>query len=342
MGLKAFRRIQISNPEDTVGTAEAAVEILYGTMSFKPGLIIHQPDEDRNNLAANVADDLVVGKLVELNWQGDLNFRHIIWALAMSLCGNITPTQPDPTNEPNAYLWTFTPALTAPNTPDESDGIDTFTIEYGDDTQAYEAEYCFATQIQISGAPNEPVKISLTINGRQETDTTFTAALTAQTVQRAPFNKAKFYIDTTWAGLGGTQKTGLLRGFTWTLDTMFKAFVTADGNLYFASVVEDKKNPVLELTYRWNSDSDSEKTKYENRTDAFLRIEIWGESELDSGQDNLPYLILDQCVRYTDWPELSDEEGASTVKVTAEGRYDATGAKMFEAKVLTDLDAYPT
>jgi hypothetical protein len=260
----------------------------------------------------------------------------------MALCGNVTPTQPDPTNEPNAYLWTYTPSLTAPNTPDQASGIDTFTIEYGDNLQAYELPYCFITRLEISGAQNEVCKFSAEISGTQRTDTTFTAALTAQSVQRFPFNVAKFYIDTTWAGLGGTQKQGVLRAFTWSLETMFKGFVTADGQLYFYSVAEDKKKVELSLTYVRGTTGDAERSKYEARTTSFLRLDLYGQTELDSGQSNPPYLRLDQAIRYFDWPEVGDDEGLSTVQVTGESVYDSTGGKQFEAALFTDLSAWPT
>lgn len=341
MTLRAFRKIQVSNVEGTPGTAEAATEICYGTMSFEENRPIEQPDEDRGSLARNFANDFFTGNEENLTWTGDVNQRHIAWALAMAIRGNITPTQPDVTNEPNAYLWTFTPGLTTANTPDIANGIDTFTFEYGDNTQAYESEYCFATRLEISGAPNAPCKFTCDIVGRQRTDTTFTADLTAQSVQRMPFNLMKFYVDTTWAALGSAQKTATLKGFTWTLETMFKPRYTGDGNLYFSAVDEDKKAPELTLIYARGTTSDAERTKFEGRTTTFIRLELWGATEMDSGQSNPPYLVLDQAVRYTSWPMLGEDQGLSTVEVTAEGQYDSTGAKMFEAALLTDLDAYP-
>jgi len=341
-GYKAFRRIQVG-PESTPGTAVAAAEILYGVLStFESGEVLHQPEEDRNSLARHMADDLFVGKQAKLVWTGDVNFRHLAWILPMAIRGNITPTQPDASNEPNAYLWTHTPALTTPNTPDQANGIDTFTFEYGDNLQAYEAEYCFATKLQISGAPNETCKFTVEMVGRQRSDTTFTSSLVAQTVQRAPFNLAKFCINTSGATIGNTQKTGLLKAFTWTLDTKFAPVYTADGNLYFASVSEDRKSPELSLTYVRGTDSDAERTKYENRTTSFLRIALYGGTELDSGQSNVPYLYLDQAVRYRTWPTFGDDEGLATVQVTADAVYDSTWAKMFEAALFTNLSALPT
>lgn len=343
MGLKAFRRIQVSNAEDTPGTAEAATEILYGTMStFEDTYELHRPEEDRNSLARYFEDDEFVSNAVGLTWTGDLNFRHILWALLMSLKGNVTATQPDATNEPNAYLWTITPALTTANTPDITAGIDTFTIEYGDDTQAWEAAYCFGTRLQISGAPNAACTFTCDIVGDLKTDTTFTGALTAASVQRAPFNLAKFYIDADGGTMGSTQKTGLLRAFTWTLDTQFSAFYTADGDLSYGSVVEDRKFVELSLTYKWGSAADTERGFYDARTTRLIRIELLGQTELDSGQSNPPYLYLDQAVRYENWPTWGDDQGASTFQVTAYSVYNSTYAKIFEAALLNTLSALPT
>lgn len=343
MGLSAFRRIQISNVEDTPGSAEAAMEILYGTMgTFEDENELHRPEDERNNLAPYFENDEFVSERAHAVWTGDVNFRHILYALLMTVRGNVTATQPDPTNEPNAYLWTLTPAVTSANTPDQANGIDTFTIEYGDDDQAWEMAYCFGTLLEISGAPNEACTFSLGITGDKKTDTTFTAALTAQDVQRAPFNLAKFYIDAAGGTMGGTQKTGLLRGFTWRLNTQFAAFVTADGSLSYGSVVEGRKAVELDLTYKWGSDADTERGMYDARTTRLIRIELNGQEELDTSQSNPPYLQLDQAVRYENWPTWGEDEGASVFDVTAYGVYNSTYAKLFEVALLNSLATLPT
>lgn len=342
MGLKAFRHIQVSNVEGTVGSAEAAVEIFYGMGKFDAGVTIHQPVEDRNSLALNVASDVVVGKEAHLTLTGDVNFRHALWLLAMSICGNVTPTQPSTSLQPLAYLWTFDPTLTAANTPDITAGIDTFTFEVGDDTQNFEAEYCFATKLEISGAPNEACKFTASITGRQWSKTTKTAALVAAAVQYAPFNLAKFYLDTSGAGMGGTQVTGLLKGFTWTLDTKFKPLYCPDGELYFSGVVEGAKGPELKLTYAWGDAALAEQAYYLARTKRFARVALRGTTEIDTGQSNVPYLYLDQCIQYATWPEWGDSDGLTTFEVTCKPVYDATWAKIFRALLLTTLSAYPT
>jgi len=342
MGLKAFRRIQISNAEDTPGTAEAATEMLHGTLgTFEDENELHRPEEERNSIALYFEDDEFVSEKAAAVWTGDLNFRQILYALLMTIRGNVTPTQPDSEDQPLTYLWTLTPALTAANTPDVTNGIDTFTLEYGDDTQAWEMAYCFGTQLEISGAPNEVCQFSLNITGDKKTDTTFTGALSAAAVQRFPFNLAKFYLDAPGGTMGATQKTGLLRGFTWTLDAKFAAFYTADGDLSYGAVVEDKKSVALKLTYKWGSDADTERGFYDARTTRLARIELNGQTELDSGESNPPYLQLDQAIRYEDWPTWGDDEGASTFEVNAYSVYNSDYGKLFEVALLNALSALP-
>ena len=342
MGLRAFRRIQVSNVEGTPGVAEAAVEVLYGTLTFDDGLTIHYPEEDRNSLAKHHGNDIVVGKEAHLTWQGDLNFRQIVWALAMAICGNITPTQPDAVGQPSGYLWTFTPAADAPNTPDEADGIDTFTFEFGDDMRDYVAEFCFATRLEISGAPNETVKFVCEITGRQvSTGEGFTAELVAEDVQRAPFNLSKVYIDDAGGTIGLTQAEGLVKGVTWELETMFVASYGPDGALYFATVDEDRKAPVLTMTLKRGAAALAEEDAYLTRATRLIRWEILGAQELDEEEANVPYLVLDQAVRYTEWPEWSDEDGRTTHEVTAEAVWDDDYGKLFEAALYTDLAAFP-
>lgn len=345
--LRALRYIQISNPENTPGEAEAAVEILFGTLTPPADdiVVLSPEDEERNSLARFHANAFEVGQIANLVFSGDLNFRHIIWWLSMAIRGNVTPTQPDVTNQPLAYLWTFEPSLTAANTPDQTNGIDTFTMEYGDNLQAYETEFCFATRLEISGAPNAPCRVTANISARQQTDTTKTGSLNVQAVQRAPFNLAKYYRDSSWANMIGatpTQKTGVMKGFTWSLDTMFVPRFTGDGTLYFTQLDEDRKAPELRLVLVRGTESDVFRSAYEDQSTVFVMVKPFGATVLDTGQSNPPYLALQGAYTVPTWPAWGEDQGMATVEVPLVGVYDSTGAKMLSAKVLTNLSAYPT
>lgn len=317
--------------EATPGTAVAADYVALGTMTAESGEVLHQPDDERNTLARNVADDLFVGEEAHLVWAGDVNMRDITYALAMAIRGNVSPS-----GAGDEKTWTFEPGLTTANTPDIANGIDTLTFEYGDNVQAYETEFCFATRLAISGAPNQVLQFTCDITGRQRTEADMTGALSLAATQQFPFNLATFYIDATGAGLGGTQKTATLLGFEWVLETMFTPYYTADGALYFTSVREDKKRPVLTLTYARNTTSEAERDKYDARTTTFIRIKAEGNTAIDS---NEPYLQIDGAYRYVAWPMYGEESGLNTVQVVAEGVYDSTWAKMMSVAVLNNLAA---
>jgi hypothetical protein len=107
-------------------------------------------------------------------------------------------------------------------------------------------------------------------------------------------------------------------------------------------VVEGRKHVELQLTYKWGSDADTERGYYDNRTTRLCRIELNGQTELDSGQSNPPYLRLDQAIRYENWPTWGDEEGQSTVQVTAYSVYNSDYAKLFEVALLNSLSALPS
>ena len=344
MGSKAFLFHQIGT-EATPGTAVAATEPLLGRISFAEDNDLHQPENDRNSNAQFFEDSEFVGKRAALTWEGDINPRHIIWALGMATRGNITPTQPDPTNEPLSYLWTYEPGLTTANTPDITNGIDTNTWEFGDDDQCYEANFCFATKLVISGAPNEACQFTCDIVGSETSDVTKTASLTYTSgagVQTFPFNLATISIDADGGTMGDTAKAGLLRGFTWTLDTMFTAFPCADGDISYASVVEGKKHVALDLIYKWDSLANAEKAFWEAQTTRLVRITLNGQTLQDAGQANPPYITLSQAVRYTDWPTWGEDAGHSTVTAKAVSVYDSGYAKLFEVAVLNMLAALPT
>lgn len=341
-GQKAFRKIQISNVEGTPGTAEAATEILFGMITqLFTDKVFHTPDQDRGVLAAHYEVPFQVGEAIELEMEGELYDRLAVFMFSNAIRGNVTATQPDNIDEPNHYRWVFEPAMTTPNTPDETNGIDTFTLEVGDNNGAYEVEYLFTVSFEISGSPNEPVMFTWTVQGRQVTSTTFTAALTAPAAAYFPFNKTKFYIDTSYAGIGGTQKSGVLRAFTYTLETMFSGRYAADGNYYFSSINEDKKAAEVELTYYRDGVTEAaEFAKYLAQTMTYLRIELNSEVEMDSGENNPPQIKLDGAFRYTEYPAYDDEDGTSVVSVTARSFYDPTSSKMITVTVDTTMDAF--
>lgn len=343
---KALQFAQISNAENTPGTAEAATAVLLfeNLTQILHDKVYHVPMTDRGLLATFVETPFQVSQMCEFECEGDLYDQLMVYMAINSIRGNITPTQPDSMNEPNHYLWTVEPGLTTQNTPDITNGIDTFTLEYGGNVQDYETEYIFTTSLEISGEVNEPVKFKWNFQGRQVTEAARTGALSAPTThQFFATNKAKWYVESDlYSAIGTTQKTGVLKGFTWTFDTMFTARYTADGNYYYAALNEDRKHVELELTlWRDSSIVEAELDAFQAQSVRYMRIALFGATEMDAAQSNPPYIYLDGAFHYDEFPELDEEDGTSVITVKAHSVYDATAAKQFGVSVGTRLSALP-
>lgn len=123
----------------------------------------------------------------------------------MTLKGGVTPTEVTPSQ--NDYLYDWTPSLTAAAAPD------TATLQVGDNDQCYQIPYVMGKTIDLSWASgeNKPAEISCEAFGQFVSKSTFTASILPLPINLINGNSAKIWIDSTWATLGTTPKTGLMR-----------------------------------------------------------------------------------------------------------------------------------
>lgn len=196
--------------ESTRGTAVAADTMILGEVKFTPDRTPVIP-EDQIGLNVNGYRAVLGGKLVNNTLNIPRGYFQILPLLfSMFMKGNVTPAEQ--TTDQDDYLWDFTPDL------DETNAPDTITLEFGDGVQAFENEYVMGEKLSISGTvPQEggdaAVKLALDFFGRQNTKTTFTASLAKPVVNELSGYLARLYVDDTWAGVGTTEKTNILRAF---------------------------------------------------------------------------------------------------------------------------------
>lgn len=329
--------------ESTAGTAVAATEVLLPeTGSFRlHDEVFYKPEQERGLLAANVETPFAVANEVEFTLEGSLYDRAMVIMALNAIRGNVTGVSAGG-SKPLEIVYTIEPALTAPNTPDMTDGIDTCTLEWTDGNQARESEHIYTVALELTGKNKEDVKFSWEIEGRRVTATTFTPALTVP-ANRAFYavNNAKWYVDTSYAGIGGTQKTGVVKEFTWRLETMFTKRYTADGNLYFTALNEDAKKVTLEMVFQFDTTVvPAEIVKFQAQTMSYQRLALFSQVEMDSGQNNPSYIWLDGAYRWTEVPELDDEDGNRILTMSAETFYDSTAAKQFGVIIGTLMTAW--
>lgn len=316
--------------ETTRGTAVAATKKIAGVLSDeiedewdRPEHVLGRQSLFEKGIATRILQQ------VGLKYSGPAYYEQLLWWLGMGIKGGVAGVQQGGVA---AYLWTYSPTLTAGDAPD------TYTIEYGDEQQNFETEYCMARSLTLAGAPREPWKIDVDIVGRKQTESTVTAALTLVTgLEAPPFNKTNLYIDTTWAGLGATVKAGTLVNCSLTIPG-FKALANADGNDYFSAYGIQGRAITGKLAMLFNATANTERDAYAARTARFVRLDCQGT--LLAGA-YYKWLRIDMCLEYTKFKVLGEWEGQTLVEAEFVTCYDPTGTKEFELSVQNGLAALP-
>lgn len=234
------------------------------------------------------------------------------------------------------YLYDFQPTLTGFNAPDSG------TLEMGDDNQFWEVEFMMIERIKISGVIPQgggaaEVAIEVGYFGRQLTKTTKTAALSLLPTETMNAKLARLYIDPTWAALGSTEKTGLLREFDVEILTGIHPKFHGDQNKYFTTYGEGRFAVLTNLTFEGNADSTTEWDAWVANTLRVIRLSIDGAAIGGGVNHNL---TLDIGGMYQGAIPLDkDDRGNNLTSLIFRSVYDITGDKLFGMSVITDLAA---
>lgn len=335
MGSRFFSKVQYGK-ESTRGTAVAATKIWNGKVPAvnsdrKPVI----PDEDIGIRAKGVRS--VIHQYLYNNTLSTEHgyFQQLPALFGCGLKGGVTASEVTPAQ--TDYLWTFTPSLTAANTPDS------LTVELGDNVQAFETEHVMFERIRISGTVAQgmdvsPVNVEADFFGRQLSKTTFTGALSLTTAEPMNAKLSRFYLDTTWAGAGGTEKTNILRGFDIEIITGVHPKFAGSANKYFDSYGEGIISATAQFTFEGNSDADLIFDAQQAKTFQVARLAILG-SQIGSGTTHS--LKIDIGGVWESVSPLGGEDRADNLHTaTLVDHYDATGAKSLQVLVTTNSNAY--
>lgn len=330
-GLAALRRIQVGQ-EGVAGTPVPATAKLMGMMLRAPlkDREIVQPEDERGSLAAahrSYAPGYMWGPAT---LEGDVTFEDIMYLLGMAVCTYPEPTVPGGGTLSRLHTWT--PSLTAANVPD------TFTFELGDDAEQYEAEHCFATNLEISAAIDAAMRFSAGIVGRQLTTTNWTAGLSDRVVESALAAKTTLYMDDAGGTIGATAKTATLIDWTWRLPGHFVVKKRQDGVLYFTGYSEIKMKPELDLLVEFNAGVVTLRDKYVAETRQLVRLKTLG-SLIETALYKT--LQIDGAYKIVEFDTLDERDGADIVRMKLSGEYDATWGKLLEVQVQNTLANYP-
>jgi hypothetical protein len=264
-------------------------------------------------------------------------FQQLPVVFGCGLKGGITPTEQTPAQLD--YLWPFTPSLVS----GADNAQDSLTIELGDDTQAFEAEYAMFERIRISGTvaqgqDSSPVSIETDYFGRQLTPTSFTGSIALPTAEPINAKLARFYLDTAWSGVGGTEKTNILRAFDIEILTGLHPKFSGSGNKYFGEHGAGLISVTANFTLEGNSDADAIFDAHQANALAVVRLQIEG-GQIGTGDNHS--LSIDIGGNWESVsPLASEDRGDNLHSAVLMGRYDSTGAKMLAVNVVTNVASY--
>lgn len=329
-GIKALRKIQLAK-EVTPGTpVTTSTANLIGKLGMKLEQKFYRPDDLETGKLSSFERSIVVGEMAKLPFESDANYEQLGYLLGMAIKGAITPTGPTD----GQYVWTYLPNLTASN------AVDTYTIKYGDDIQAFYSPFVFATDLEISGTLDEAVKVKSNLVGQFITPGTFTSLTNPTTLTPVITNTGKLYIDTTWAGLGVTNKAATLIDFSYKISNGINAVKYLDGFIYYTDRAEKKRHVELDLTLAFNSVSYAEFAKFiaSTQTKSFIRIEFTGPL---IGSSHYDVLDLDGSFVIDDYDTLTERDGQDIVKLKLVSIYDSTGTAEWQVILKNALSTLP-
>ena len=329
-GLKALRRIQIGK-EGTPGSIAAATAKLIGTLKYDLDQKTYRPEDLETGRLSSFERSIPVGVMAKLPFESDANYEQLAYLLGMGIKGAVTPT-----GGSSLYTWAFTPNLAASN------AVDTYTIEYGDDVQAFRSLYCFAQGLELSGTLDDVVKVKANLVGQTvAAGATFTTGLlNPTTLDPVVVGTGKLYIDTTWALLGTTQKTATLVDFNWKLTEGITPVKYLDGTLTFGDRAEKKRHIELDLTLAFNSNTTALWTAYtaNPQTPIFVRLQFIGKAT-GAGYKTLTLdgaYIIDKLP-----PPFEERDGQDISKVKLVSIYDPTSTKEWDVTLINGLSVMP-
>ena len=316
--------------ETNAMTAVAADTMWLGTVSMPQDRKITYPEDVLGIRAKSARSEIyqILADPIKLNADHGY-FQALPMLFSLFMKGGITPSETTPAQ--SDYLWAFKPSMTVDN------ALNAITLECGDDTQAYEIEGVKFRRLSISGqlGQDAPVKLEAEGFGKQVTPTTF-SSVSIPAVEPMIANLTELYIDTTWAGLGGTQKTSLLREFQVEFLNGLHPKFYGDA-LTMSGYGVGSIDALVQLVLEGGSDADALFDAMRAQTEYALRLKCYG-SQIGSG--GVHSLVMDFWGTFESVEPMAQEaDGNSLHAATFHAYYGTTGSSILDVNVTTNVSA---
>ena len=242
-----------------------------------------------------------------------------------------TPTQPDPTNAPSVYQWTFTPQLSAEDT------VATYTIERGSSVRADRITYAILTALSLSFSRSS-ADVSGTILGQQfEDGITLTASPTEVTEAPIMPGHIDVYFDSSAANIG-TTKLGRLLSVEFAVGDRFGPLWVLDSSqASWATKVEQAPTVTMKLKMEADAVGMSPLTNMRAGSFGYLRLKATGPNI--EATFNYEFTV-DMAGKVSEEPsDLADQDGVYAIEWTFQAFWDDAWGKALTATLQNTLSA---
>jgi len=239
---------------------------------------------------------------------------------------SVTPAGSDP------YTWTFTPD------PSTVETLKAATLEYSifDGTTRHlqrEAGFGTCSRFVITGGFNQAAMLEFDVFARAPQTSTFTASQAALARTLIPSNLFGLFIDTSWAALGTTQKTDILRSWRYELATGAAPNYTQDqrSDMDMTGVRRGRILGKVELVLEYGAAADAEYDAWEAGTKRFVSLEAAVGTKS---------LALQAHIELMEDPGFGEADGLRTVTLRGRMLNDATSGNFMNVEVVNALAAF--
>ena len=312
-GFKAFRRIQIG-AETTSGTAVAANKYLVGTLGMQLNQDIHMPDQWETGRLASFEQSDVLMRDAALPFDSDASYGDVPYLLEMSVEQG---TATAPVADTSPAILTYEPNYTSANNPR------TFTVEYGDNVQAYESSYVACRQLEFSGQAGGVLSVKADLFGQDMTESTFTSSINPAIREIVKMSDADVYVNSAWADTP-TAVNNVLVDMNWRFMTGYAPQRYVDGTFTFTEISQAKRHVELDMTVAFNNTTrDWFDDVYRPQVYRVFRIRF------DNGGSTTAqrYLHLEMGGYITQFATLTEREGQNIAKIKAVSAYNITATR---------------
>lgn len=331
--IQQFDRLQLGK-ESAKGTLVAATRQIVGMHSFHEEQEVYRDNYPRGYRSNVGGAGTIVRKGVTIECQGDLSAQDVLWPLSTGVLGAVSPSTVDTSGK----QWLFTPELTT-----AVQTVDSATVEFlmGDGTTNHyygEAGYCLTESFKFDWAFNQIAKMNWKMFGRaRQTDTPTSSLVPYPTRETLASNMLVVSLDTTWAGLGGTALTGIIRSASFDCKTGLSPDYTLAGrsDVDMTGHKVGVLSAMLNLTMEMDATGAARFTNW--RANSLVFIRLLNTGSVVGGTTQKQGIQIDGCYRFTAAPATSNDGDQKLVACSLESVLDVTSSKTLEFTVTNAL-----